>query len=122
MNSITPTSPGGLALLLIICLTVRVESADDNRDATRPIAQRVEDLLSRMTLEEKIGQMNMPCVYESGLGETIVQKTEAVHRKGKRGQPIYSFVSGLTLARTFRQSRSCRVSCGLNIRGQCITS
>jgi beta-glucosidase len=30
--------------------------------------KRVEDLLSRMTLEEKIGQMNMPCVYVSELG------------------------------------------------------
>ena len=25
-----------------------------------PIEQRVEDLLSRMTLEEKLGQLNMP--------------------------------------------------------------
>jgi beta-glucosidase len=28
-----------------------------------PLRQRVEDLLERMTLEEKIGQMNMPCSY-----------------------------------------------------------
>jgi hypothetical protein len=42
--------------------------------------------------------------------------------KRQKGQPIYAFVSGLTLARTFRQTRSCRVNCALNIRGQCITS
>ena len=30
----------------------------------QPIDTRVEDLLSRMTLAEKIGQINMPCVYE----------------------------------------------------------
>lgn len=32
-------------------------------DAAQPIDKRVEDLLGRMTLNEKIGQMNMPCVY-----------------------------------------------------------
>jgi beta-glucosidase len=48
------------------------------RDATQPIEKRVEDLLGRMTLEEKVGQMNMPCVYEPGLGSSIPKKTKAV--------------------------------------------
>ncbi len=42
-----------------------------------PIDLRVEDLLSRMTLEEKIGQMNMPCMYIYELGRTIEEKKEA---------------------------------------------
>ena len=50
------------------------------RDASQPIAKRIDDLLVRMTLEEKIGQMNMPCVYESALGNTIPAKTEAVQK------------------------------------------
>jgi beta-glucosidase len=33
-----------------------------------------------MTLEEKAGQMNMPCVYEEALGKTIPEKTEAVQK------------------------------------------
>jgi len=33
-----------------------------------------------MTLEEKIGQMNMPCVYEDALGKTITEKMEACKR------------------------------------------
>ena len=41
-----------------------------------PIEKRVEDLLLRMTLEEKIGQMNMPCLYISEMGKTISEKTE----------------------------------------------
>ena len=41
------------------------------RDPMYPIERRVEDLLSRMTLEEKLGQLNMPCVYENGLGRNI---------------------------------------------------
>jgi len=33
-----------------------------------PVEQRIEDLLSRMTIEEKVGQMNMPCVYKQRIG------------------------------------------------------
>ena len=40
----------------------------------------VEDLLKRMTLEEKVGQMNMPCVYEDALGESIADKMAACRR------------------------------------------
>jgi beta-glucosidase len=42
--------------------------------------ERVADLLSRMTLEEKIGQLNMPCVYEERLGEGISVKTDACRK------------------------------------------
>jgi beta-glucosidase len=42
--------------------------------------KRIEDLISRMTLEEKVGQMNMPCVYEGGLGESIPDKMAACRR------------------------------------------
>lgn len=44
---------------------------------TLPDAQRVEDLISRMTLEEKIGQLNIPCAYSKMLGITIEEKTNA---------------------------------------------
>ena len=39
-----------------------------------PMQKRIDDLLARMTLEEKIGQLNMPCVYEESFGETLDQK------------------------------------------------
>ncbi len=42
-----------------------------------PVRQRTSDLISRMTIEEKIGQMNMPCVYVSELGDDIAAKTNA---------------------------------------------
>ena len=49
-------------------------------DSTQSIERRVEDLLSRMTLKEKVGQMNMPCVYEDALGPDIPGKREALRR------------------------------------------
>ncbi|MFI5382009.1 MAG: glycoside hydrolase family 3 protein, partial [Tepidisphaerales bacterium] len=63
------------------------------RDATQPIAKRVQDLLGRMTLEEKVGQMNMPCVYESGLGRSIPEKTAGVE-KFTAGTSIQGFGPG----------------------------
>lgn len=50
------------------------------RDPGRPIEERIEDLLGRMTLEEKVGQMNMPCVYEDKLGTTTEGKMAACLR------------------------------------------
>jgi beta-glucosidase len=38
---------------------------------------RVEDLLSRMTLKEKVGQLNMPCFYLDELGKDIPAKLAA---------------------------------------------
>jgi len=74
-----------LVVLATWCLGAGFAGAADPssplyRDAAQPIEKRVEDLLGRMTLEEKVGQMNMPCVYESGLGKSVAEKTEAVQR------------------------------------------
>lgn len=33
------------------------------KDSTAPVKDRVEDLLKRMTLEEKVGQMNQSSVW-----------------------------------------------------------
>jgi len=49
-------------------------------DPNQPIDKRVEDLLSRMTLEEKVGQMNMPCVYHAKYGKDIPSKFEGVKK------------------------------------------
>jgi beta-glucosidase-like glycosyl hydrolase len=49
-------------------------------DRKQPIEKRVRDLLSRMTLKEKVGQLNMPCVYLDDLGKDIPTKLEACKR------------------------------------------
>ena len=45
-----------------------------------PVARRIDDLMSRMTLKEKVGQLNLPCVYVEQLGRDIPSKTEACRR------------------------------------------
>src|SRR5437762_5701624 len=49
-------------------------------DPQQPIERRVDDLMSRMTLKEKIGQLNLPCVYVDQLGKTIPEKLQASKR------------------------------------------
>jgi len=75
-----PTSLHLTMLLAFGVMAPRVQAQAPKPDASLPIPQRIESLLGRMTLEEKVGQMNMPCVYEAGLGETMAAKTEAVRK------------------------------------------
>ncbi len=49
-------------------------------DSQQPIELRVNDLMSRMTLKEKVGQLNLPCVYVDDLGKTIPEKLESCKR------------------------------------------
>jgi hypothetical protein len=62
-------------------------------DATQPVETRVEDLLGRMTRAEKIGQINMPCVYERALGADVPSKMEGC-RKFTLGQSVPSGKAG----------------------------
>ncbi len=68
-------------LELMLCVAVLPASAAPAgdalyRDSSQPVSVRVEDLLSRMTLAEKIGQINMPCLYKRELGEGVKGKME----------------------------------------------
>ena len=68
----------------LFCLPVR--SAEETKglpvylDPKRPIEERIDDLMNRMTLKEKVGQLNLPCVYVSELGTDIPAKKEACRR------------------------------------------
>lgn len=87
-------SSGEMRLILLFLTAAALAGADEPKylDPKQPVRVRVEDLLARMTLEEKIGQMNMPCVYLKGLGgsssgedrvldqQTIVAKMEGCRR------------------------------------------
>jgi len=67
---------------IVFALTLPLAAADKPLylDPSQPIEKRVEDLLARMTLEEKVGQMNMPCVYLNELGRDVPSKLENCRR------------------------------------------
>jgi beta-glucosidase len=72
-----------LLCLLPYCSALRAQAGGDSPiylDSKRPIEERVDDLLSRMTLKEKIGQLNLPCVYVKQLGLDIASKRLAAQR------------------------------------------
>jgi beta-glucosidase len=53
---------------------VRVEGADPFRDAGRTVAERVEDLLDRMTPEEKVAQLGSAWSFQLADGEELAAK------------------------------------------------
>ena len=72
-----------VASLLPCCSMLRAQASGDSPiylDAKRPIEERVDDLMSHMSLKEKIGQLNLPCVYVSQLGMDIGSKRQATQR------------------------------------------
>jgi beta-glucosidase len=74
-----------ICLALVCCICLLVVSCQDASDVVyldpeQPVEKRVEDLLSRMTLEEKVGQINWPCVYSDRFGEDIPAKREGVRK------------------------------------------
>jgi len=71
-------------------------------DAKQPIERRVDDLMSRMTLKEKVGQLNLPCVYVDQLGKTLDEKMEACKKfaAGTYTQEIGPGCGFFTLANT----------------------
>jgi beta-glucosidase len=86
-----------LALALLLTGSVAAVQIDKDKRALPPylnvdlsIDERVEDLLRRMTLAEKIGQMNMPCMYLNKMGKELEDKIKAA-RQFTSG----SYVSGV---------------------------
>ncbi len=76
-----------LALLLLIALPGWMKVVAQSNpsiplylDAKEPIEARVDDLMRRMTLKEKVGQLNLPCAYVDELGKTSPEKMEAARK------------------------------------------
>jgi beta-glucosidase len=70
------------AAATVVCIAVLSPAQSGGQtpiylDPKQPIETRIDDLMSRMTLKEKVGQLNLPCVYVHELGTDIPAKTEA---------------------------------------------
>jgi len=75
-------NPQSAVMILAAALSIPAAAQDKPLylDARQPVEKRVEDLLRRMTLEEKVGQMNMPCVYRAEMGGGATNTGEAAVR------------------------------------------
>jgi len=72
----------GTVILFLVLLPAVQSNAQQPiyLDSSKPVAARVDDLLQRMTLKEKIGQMNMPCSYLGVFGKSHEEKLEFARR------------------------------------------
>lgn len=55
----TAKAPSTFIAILVLCFWISIANADYQiyQDPKQPVNKRVKDLLKRMTLEEKVGQM-----------------------------------------------------------------
>ncbi len=77
----------GFALLMVVALPCGRRAVAQSSSSTplyldtkQPIEARVDDLMSRMTLKEKVGQLNLPCAYVDELGKTSAEKMAAARK------------------------------------------
>lgn len=70
----------GCGMTLTVTALICAQAPPRYLDPHEAINVRVEDLLGRMTLKEKVGQLNLPCVYVRELGTTIPAKMAACKR------------------------------------------
>jgi beta-glucosidase len=84
----TSVAAAGLTALLLTGGSAQTPAAKPiYLDTRQPVEKRVEDLLGRMSLSEKVGQMNMPCVYIGEFGKNPEEKREGC-RKFVRGGTV----------------------------------
>jgi beta-glucosidase len=86
----------------VLCHAQSSAAVPSYLDPKQPIEQRVSDLLGRMTLKEKIGQLNLPCVYVDELGKTVPEKIEGCRKfaAGTQTNEIGPGAGFFTLANT----------------------
>jgi hypothetical protein len=86
-------------------------------DATQPIRLRVKDLIGRLTLEEKVGQLSHGGAYKNGPAPAIARLGVAAWQWGTEclsgdvwAGPATSFPQSLTLASSFDLDLAIRVA------------
>ena len=101
---------GTVALLLIQFNRPAIAQTEFSRplylDPHQLVDARVDDLIKRMTLKEKVGQLNLPCAYVDELGKTIPEKMEAARKfaAGTYTTDIGPGAGFFTLANTLEQT------------------
>ncbi len=86
--------------MLAVAVAVCCCTPKDYKDATLPVEERVEALLSQMTLEEKVGQMNQFCGVRH-----VENKDISLHASNPDAQGFYPGINADTLRKWTKQGR-----------------
>ena len=70
-----------LSLCFFNCKAQQINEAPGYKNPVFTTEQRIDDLLARMTVEEKVGQMNMPCAYKQRIGWGLELGPVSIHRQ-----------------------------------------
>ena len=70
-----------LSLCFFNCQAQKINEAPVYKNPVFTTEQRIDDLLARMTVEEKVGQMNMPCAYKQRIGWGLELGPVSIHRQ-----------------------------------------
>ena len=87
-----------LALLAVMATLITSCGKVDYKDPTAPIEDRVESLLSQMTLEEKVGQMNQFCGVEH-----VAKRDKKAQADNQDAQGYYPGINADTLRKWTKQ-------------------
>ena len=82
----------------LACASCAVEDKPLYKDPSQPVAKRVADLMSRMTIEEKVGQMNQYVSYIGATEEQSKRREQVIEvaRKGHIGSVFQANTAELT--------------------------
>ena len=89
-----------LALLAVVATLITSCGKVDYKDPNAPIEKRVESLLSQMTLEEKVGQMNQFCGVEH-----VANKDKKAQADNQDAQGFYPGINADTLRKWTKEGR-----------------
>ena len=87
-----------LALLAVVATLIASCGKVDYKDPNAPIEKRVESLLSQMTLEEKVGQMNQFCGVQH-----VEQRDKKAQADNQDAQGYYPGINADTLRKWTKQ-------------------
>ncbi|WP_252979159.1 hypothetical protein [Pseudomonas cyclaminis] len=98
--------------LTLLCMMLCVSTAAPQANAQ----ERVETLLQQMTLEEKVGQLNMLGIQDTPTGPVIDQGTLSHLPEGTVGSILgaYGFEQTARCSSTSSPNRACRYRCYLH--------
>ncbi len=94
---------GMLALFLFFCVNIAAAAGEPYRDPTRPVDERVRDLLERMSLEEKIDQLTQKGADKIEMQEGVADEASLQKLFGDRSIGVLCVKFGDDLCESARR-------------------